>query len=65
MRLRDQLAGGEAERLLEAAELFVAGRVGDAAGLDQREVRLGNAGPPRQLVERKPEPAALSAKFGS
>jgi hypothetical protein len=35
MRLRDQLAGREAKRLLQAAELFVAGRVGNPAGLDQ------------------------------
>ena len=65
VRLRDQFARREAESLLEAAELFVARRVGDAAGLDEREVRLGDAGAARELVERKPEPAALSAKFGS
>ena len=34
MGLGDELAGGEAEGLLEAAELFVAGRIGNSAGLD-------------------------------
>ena len=63
--LGEQLARRKTERLLEPLKLFITGRIRDAAGLDQREVRLGNAGPPRQLVERKPEPAALSAEFGS
>ena len=65
MRLRHQLARREAERLLEAAELFIARGIGHAAGLDEREVRLGDAGAARELIERKPETAALPAKFGS
>jgi len=56
--------GGEAEGLLEPAELLVAGRVGHPAGLDQRQVRLGNARTAGQLVERKAQPASLAAKFG-
>src|SRR5688500_7862156 len=65
VRLREQFTGRKTQRLLELAELLVAGRVGHAAGLDQREVRLGNARPPGQLVEREPEPTALAAKFGT
>jgi hypothetical protein len=65
VRLGQQFTGRKTQGLLELAELLVAGRVGDAPGLDQREVRLGNARPPGQLVEREPEPAALAAKFGA
>src|SRR5437764_201034 len=43
MGLGDQLTGAKAEGLLEAAELFVAGGIGNAAGLDQRKMRLGNS----------------------
>jgi hypothetical protein len=63
MGLGDQLAGGEAQGLLQAAELFVAGGIGYAAGLDQGEIRLGNAGAIGQIIQREPHPAALAAKF--
>jgi hypothetical protein len=65
MRLGDQLARGEAERLLQLAELFIAWRIGDAARLDQRKVWLGDAGAAGQLVEGKTQTTALSAKFGA
>ena len=65
VRLGDQLAGGEFQRLLEPAELFVAGGIGDAAGLDQRQVGLGNGRFAGELVQRKAEPATAVADFGA
>ena len=65
MGLGNQLAGAETEGLFEAAKLFVAGRIGDAAGLDQREIRLGDTGLSGQLIEGQSKPASLAAKFGA
>jgi hypothetical protein len=51
--------------LLQPPEFFIAGRIGDPAGLDKREVGLGDGGASRQLIEGEAEAAALAAKFGS
>src|SRR5438094_31364 len=65
MRLRQQLIRREAQRVLEAAKFLIAGRIRHSAGFDQREIRLGNPRPPRELVESQAEAAALAADFGS
>ena len=65
MGLAQQLAGFEPQRLLEFSQFFIARRIGHPAGLDEGEVRLGDAGPSGQLIEGEPQTPALTAKFGS
>ena len=61
----EQFTRLEIEGVLQPAELFVAGGVRNPAGLDEREVGLGNARLAGEVVERQAEAASLAADFGA
>ena len=65
MRLSEQFPAGKPQRLFQPLEFFIARRIGNASGFNQRKIRLGNAHPAGEFIERKAEPTPLLADFGA